>query len=215
MSSRRYLQLNAALFVALFVALFATGCGLELPTVRTPTRPDGVSDDTDNSASIADQPQDLLDDARACVQLGSPRTQAHNGLFTLLNDYRQRNGLNRLGYSRTLEQAADQYALRMFSEDFFEHVAPDGSEPADRALAAGFCDRFVGENLAYGHNQVSTAQEALTGFIDSPPHNENMLREQWDYVGIGYLEITGFDGVEYWWVQLFGTEQSEQGARAP
>jgi len=190
---------------AMLVGTFLSGCGLAFPQVRTPTRPDGSDDDH------TVLPADPTDQARACVGLGPPRSRAHTDLFNLLNAYRVDNGQGRLRYSRTLEQAADQYALRMFREDFFDHVAPDGSEPADRALSAGFCDRFVGENLAYGLNRVQSAADALDGFINSPPHNENMLRSQWDYVGIGFLEVTGFEGTEYWWVQLFGTEQEPAG----
>jgi uncharacterized protein YkwD len=190
-----------ALACAALLAL--TGCGISLPAVRTPTRPDNAGTQT------AVLTTDILGEARACVRLGAPRTVEHTQMLNLLNDYRERNGLNRLRYSRTLEQAADQYALRMFREDFFDHVAPDGSEPADRALAAGFCDRFVGENIAWGLNTIQTAEEALEGFINSPGHNENMLRPRWDYVGLGVLRVSGFEGVECWWVQLFGTEQEK------
>jgi len=192
--------------IASLLALTAAGCGLALPTVRTPTRPDGATTSPPDPTTFD---TGTVDQARACVLLGAPRTSIHAQLFNLLNDYREANGVGRLRYSRTLEQAADQYAVRLYREDFFDHVAPDGTGPADRAVAAGFCDRYVGENLAYGLNQVSTPEDALDGFIHSPPHNENMLRAQWDYVGIGFLQVTGFQGTEYWWVQLFGTEQSD------
>ncbi|MCB9849162.1 MAG: CAP domain-containing protein [Phycisphaerales bacterium] len=193
-------NLIVALALSAYTALLGA-CNIAFPTVRIPTRPDNFDTQTDILSS------DLLANARACVHLGAPRTNEHYQMLVLLNDYRAANGLNRLSYSKTLEQAADQYANRLFREGFFDHVAPDGTGPADRAIAAGFCDRYVGENLAYGLNQVTSAGQAMQGFKDSPHHNENMLREQWDYVGIGYLEVSGFQGTEYWWVQLFGTEQ--------
>lgn len=190
----------------LLLALATGGCGFALPTVRTPTRPDGLNAG-DDSSYVA---EDATDEARACISPGSPRSQRHLDMLTLLNAYRAEHGLSRVGYSRTLQQAADAYAQRLYAEDFFDHVAPDGSAPADRAVAAGFCDRRVGENIAYGLNQLGSAEAALQGFINSPAHNANMLRPEWDYVGIGYLQVTGFTGTEYWWVQLFGTDQAPE-----
>lgn len=181
----------------------AGGCGLGWDLPRTPTRPDNVDQEPN------DPPGNDDTSVRVCVGLGTPRTVQHTDMFNRLNAYREVNGLARLAYSRTLETAADRYAVRLSIEDFFDHVAPDGSTPPDRAVEAGFCDRFVGENLAYGLNNLASAEAALQGFKDSPGHNENMLRPEWDYVGIGYFAVPRFDGTgtEYWWVQLFGTEQ--------
>jgi uncharacterized protein YkwD len=193
---------NRLLF-AIIPALLLVGCGISLPTVRTPTRPDGLIGGGASSDDALDN-DDIQGTAATCVDLGPPADANQLDMLSQLNAYREANGLGRVRYSRTLEQAAQDYARRLYREDFFDHEAPDGSQPSDRALDAGFCNRFVGENLAYGLNSVATAAEAMDGFKNSPGHNENMLRARWNYVGIGFLAIPSVEGTEYWWVQLFG-----------
>jgi uncharacterized protein YkwD len=147
-----------------------------------------------------------LTPAEGCVAAGSPITPDHREMFNLLNDYRSQNGRDLLVYSTTLERAADDYARRLYQEGFFDHEAPDGSTPGDRALAAGFCNPYVGENLAYSLNQLPTAADALDRFAHSPGHDSTMLYPEWDYVGIGFLRISSDAGYEVWWVQLFGQD---------
>jgi uncharacterized protein YkwD len=179
------------------------------PAPRSPTRPAHLGSSggppvaTPTPAPAIEEPPA---EPEACVEVDDPGDSEHRGLYELVNEYRRRNGLNELLYSASLQEAADAYAERMARDDFFEHVAPEGTGPGDRALTAGFCNRYVGENLAYGLNQVATAEEAMQGFIDSPPHNENLLRTRWDYIGIGLWHRVSVDGDEYWWVQLFGDD---------
>jgi hypothetical protein len=196
---------NIAVKIVLALVAFAiAGCDAFVSPPRTPTRPDGAGDSNNGGGQVGGAGP--LTDAAECVELGPPSDIQHRDMFELVSNYRVRNGLNALTYSQSLQRAADAYAMRLYREDFFDHVAPDGSRPGDRAVAAGYCDTFVGENLAYGLNQLSQADDAMQGFIDSPGHNENMLRPDWDYVGVGYLKISGPQGDEYWWVQMFGRE---------
>jgi uncharacterized protein YkwD len=142
----------------------------------------------------------------ACADVGDPVGGPHRDMFVLVNEYRAANGLGALVYSLTLQQAADDFAEQLYREDFFDHTAPDGSEPDDRAVAAGFCHPFVGENIGYGLNQLGTAAQALEGFQASPGHNANLLRPEWAFVGIGVYHVMGPQGSEYWWVQLFARD---------
>lgn len=188
------------------IALSAAGCGLSFADIRLPTRPDSVS--LGNDPGNATDPPINASAPTSCAALGPAGDANRLRMQELINDYRRQNGLNALNYSTTLQRAADDFALRMYREDFFDHTAPDGSQPGDRAIAAGFCDAIVGENIAYGLNQLRSAEETMTGFKNSPGHNANMLRERWDYIGVGYLHITSLQGNEYWWVQLFGTNHN-------
>ena len=88
----------------------------------------------------------------------------------------------------------------MYDRSFFAHTNPDGDNPWDRAVEAGFCSPFiVGENIAAGHPSVAVVQD---GWENSPGHNANMLHESLVFVGMGYYESPF--GTKYW-VQLFGT----------
>ncbi len=193
--------------VAFFVFLLLPGCGYDWAGIRTPTRLDD-SDSSGNSSGLPDDNSIEPDGSSVpvCVSLGRASDVNRREMLNLLNQYRAQNNLGTLDYSLTLQRAADDYAERMASEGFFDHTAPDGSTAGVRVLDAGFCNEYVGENLAWGRNQVSTAAEAMQGFKDSPGHNENMLRSGWEYVGVGFYQMPTSAGMEYWWVQLFGNE---------
>ena len=126
--------------------------------------------------------------------------------FDELNAYRQASGVPTLRYSATLEEAADAHAKDMYVRGFFGHINPDGETPGERAVDAGFCHEYGGENLAYGLNAMATAAEATAALKNSPGHNENMLRAGFVTVGIGYYHVNvGLDHY-YYWVQLFAFE---------
>lgn len=200
---------RTVLAIALTLFPMLAGCSLTWQDIRLPTRPDGaISGSTGDGTTVAGDFG--AGTGASCVQLGPPGDGNRLQMFEAISDYREQNGLNRLEYSQVLQQAADEFAKQMWREGFFDHTDPDGKGPSDRALAAGFCDEIVGENIAYGLNQMTSAAETMTGFKNSPSHNDNMLNPLWDYVGIGYLQVAGLQGSEYWWVQLFGTDRNAQ-----
>ena len=156
---------------------------------------------------IAGSPVDdygyIADDARAlpppppCIENGVPRSDLHIEMFEQLNDYRIDNGLEPLIYSVKLEETADLHVTDLWQRGFFAHINPDGQNPGDRALEAGFCHKYVGENLAAGQNTPDRAMEA---WINSPSHHENLLHAEYVYVGMGYsIDNNG----RAYWAQVF------------
>lgn len=136
----------------------------------------------------------------ACASVGSPSNPAQQEMFNAVNLWRQQNGLPTLAYSTKLEQAANAHARDMYDRHFFSHTNPDGETPLDRANEAGFCttsSRTVGENIAQNQQTVAEVQAA---WQNSAGHNENMLRPDFEYVGMGYYNSP--DGP--YWVQVFG-----------
>lgn len=158
------------------------------------------------SMLVVPLPHAASDAFTEAVAIGRPHSADQAEMFELVNAYRAASGLAALHYSKRLEQAAEDYARRMYEEGFFEHQAPDGSMPPERAVAAGFAGSMVGENLAYGFNQLALAREAMVGLKNSPSHNENMLRGDWQYAGLGHFTVQTPRGEEHWWVQLFGRD---------
>lgn len=131
--------------------------------------------------------------APLCADIGEPGTNVHQALFDALNAYRIENDLAPLVYSTTLETAADAMVADLYERNFFSHTNPDGDGPGDRALDAGFCHQYVGENIAAGQDTVSQVMQA---WKDSPSHNLNMLEPDYVYVGMGYY--TDPTGRRYW-----------------
>ncbi len=137
------------------------------------------------------------DSGGTCNVIGEPRTVDHQALLDAVNLYRQENGLEPLLYSKTLEQAADAMASDIVARNFFAHVDPDGNSPVERALAAGFCHEYVGENLATGYRDVASVME---GWKASEGHNANLLHSEYVFVGIGVVRTAQGGAV---WVQDF------------
>lgn len=128
-----------------------------------------------------------------CLGLGQPRSDLHQSLLDAVNQYRAEHGLNPLIYSQTLEAEAETYVRDMSARNFFSHVDPDGHNPGDRALTAGFCHKYVGENLAAGQRSVEAVMAAWEA---SPGHNANLLDPDYVYVGVGIF-VDG-SGRPYW-----------------
>jgi uncharacterized protein YkwD len=128
-----------------------------------------------------------------CVNNGQARTTTHTQLFAELNQYRASLGLKPLVYSKTLETAADAQVQDLYDRGFFAHINPDGEDPGMRAIRAGFCHKYVGENIAAG--QVTVLQ-VMQAWKDSPSHNLNMIDPDYAYVGIGFY--TDPTGRRYW-----------------
>ena len=107
----------------------------------------------------------------------------------LLNAERARRGLRPLRADATLRRAARRHARDMAEHDFFAHEAPDGSEPHERILRAGYRDpRLTGENLAKGEREAGAPSSIVDGWMHSPGHRANILRRGFEEIGIAVLE---------------------------
>lgn len=129
----------------------------------------------------------------ACVDIGQPGAPTQLAMLEALNAYRAEQGLTPLIYSKRLEAAANGQVVDLWQRGFFAHVNPDGLGPGERAVAVGFCHKYVGENLAAGQKSVGAV---MTAWKNSPGHNENMLEPRYVYVGVSYSTDT--NGRMYW-----------------
>jgi len=113
------------------------------------------------------------------------------------NDRRTSHGLNPLAYSDHLQAIALQHSRDMAQRDFFSHATPGGDEAIDRYRRFDHADQSCGENLARVYPDCSAspeaaAREVVDGWMESPGHRENLLRERFEREGIGvYLEGDG------------------------
>ncbi|NUP40131.1 MAG: stress protein [Streptomyces sp.] len=117
----------------------------------------------------------------------------------LTNAERAAAGLPPLAPDPNLTVAAQRHSEDMVARDFYSHTAPEGSQPWDRAAAAGCRHRGIGENIACGQR---TPSEVVRGWMDSPGHRANILKPEFSHIGIGYA--TGSRAGTYW-TQLFGS----------
>lgn len=137
------------------------------------------------------------------------KSQVQKAIFEGINSYRKDSELPSLTHDSELERAAIDFARFMARTDKYGHHA-DGSTPAKRAKAAGYRYCVIRENIAYRTNTGTVTPESLTdvfvqGWIDSPPHRENILADYVVETGVG---VATDDGVTFYAVQLFGRPKS-------
>ena len=105
-----------------------------------------------------------------------------------------------LAWNAALETAAQQHSLAMANESYFAHIDPNGDLPEDRARAAGYGGRQVGENIASGQGSATTAMQ---GWLASPGHCANLMNPMFTQVGAAYgTNARSHAGV--YWTMVFG-----------
>lgn len=141
----------------------------------------------------------------------------------LVNQERLRRGLSAVTWNEDIRPIARGHSAHMGRRHYFSHNAPNGRDFNDRYRRARFScqvpagrNRYLlgGENLFLGHvvrtwtaysdgrrvvtsrhNLESLAQAAVTGWMNSPAHRDNLLNRHWRTEAIG-IEITA-DGRVY------------------
>jgi uncharacterized protein YkwD len=103
-----------------------------------------------------------------------------------------------LRLSAALSEVADRYARDMAAHHYFDHRDRSGGSPADRVRASGYREQLVGENIAFG--PLST-DDAITGWLNSPGHCENLMDARFKEMGIAYAQSRQSPRGIYW-VQL-------------
>ena len=109
-------------------------------------------------------------------------------IHKLINEERLRSVPNhpQLELQSTLIEIARTHSKYMFDEIHFSHVDKDGNGPGDRLDDGGIKYTMFAENLysSNGYRESQIADFAVSGWINSPGHYENM-KILTSYTGIG------------------------------
>jgi uncharacterized protein YkwD len=105
-----------------------------------------------------------------------------------------------LAWNANLGAAAQGHSKAMAYGNYFAHQDPDGDTAADRARAAGFRGRQIGENIAAGQGSPN---KAMAGWLASPGHCANLMNPMFTQVGAAYATDARSDEGVYW-TMLFG-----------
>ncbi|MFY8199520.1 MAG: CAP domain-containing protein, partial [Pirellula staleyi] len=117
--------------------------------------------------------------AGADVQSTTRIASVERAIVDRTNKFRKSNQLDAVQRDEHLMQAAKNFAEFMARTGKYGHGA-NGMTPAQRAVAADYDYCVVRENIAYRTNTGEVTADSLIevfvqGWIDSPPHRENML----------------------------------------
>jgi len=137
--------------------------------------------------------------------LGFATDISASDIFELTNEQRVENGLAELTLNDKLCLAAEAKARDMFLDDYWAHVAPDGTEPWDFIDEVGYVYLAAGENLAKDFNHSDAVVRA---WMDSPSHRENLLSNNFEEIGVAVVDgdLLGFETTLV--VQMFGRSQT-------
>ena len=138
----------------------------------------------------------------------SSYSQEELAFLTLINQYRQTNGLSPLLLSDMLSDASAKHDLDMGKYKFFDHTtkASDyyavGATPWDRMAASGYTyNTYLGENIAAGYG---TAAAVFQAWKSSSGHNANMLNASYKVIGIALRVVSGSPYGSYWTTDFGG-----------
>src|SRR3989344_3203097 len=123
-------------------------------------------------------------------------------LISLTNDYRKSLGLNELQPNARLTQAAVNKARDLLNKQYFAHTSPDNKKFSDWIKEVGYKYFYVGENLAIDFNNN---QDLFRAWLNSPTHKENIIKPQYQEIGLAVLEGKYNNQTTVVVVQLFGS----------
>lgn len=122
---------------------------------------------------------------------------AEDEVLQMVNAERVKNGLEVLHKNDVLTQLARLKSQDMIDKKYFDHESPTYGTSAEMLKSFGVKYQIVGENIAVG--QLS-AKEVMNDWMNSPPHKANILKEDYQDIGIG---IARDSQGRLYWTQLF------------
>jgi uncharacterized protein YkwD len=125
-----------------------------------------------------------------------PSNAIEQQVFDQINAYRQSKGLVPLAYSAVIAQQSKQHSVEMSQRGAISH---DGFEQRVEAIAQSIRYRSAGENVASNRGYADPASKAVTGWLNSPGHLQN-IEGNFNLTGIGVVQAP--DGT-YYLTQIF------------
>lgn len=101
-------------------------------------------------------------------------------VFNLVNAEREKAGVKPLARDARLDQSAQTKADDMANNNYFAHINPTTGVNGYKLIPSGLCS-YQSENI----NAALTNEEAVTEWMNSEPHRNAILDQQYDISGIG------------------------------
>lgn len=125
-------------------------------------------------------------EAKKFQVLGYATSISASEIIALSNNERTSRGLGALATSAALTQAAQAKAAHMFANNYWAHVAPDGTTPWYFMGQAGYAYIAAGENLA---KDFDTSVGVVNGWMNSQGHRDNILNTS--FLDTGVAAVNG------------------------
>jgi len=116
-------------------------------------------------------------------------SEGRSAILARINAVRKAHSLRPVELDAALNSIAQAYSERMSSQNFFAHVAPDGSDLRKRLQRAGYRYQVAAENLGIAGGALA----AHFGIEQSPGHLRNLIDARHARLGVGiaYQKLNG------------------------
>lgn len=158
---------------------------VEIETTEVPEKSEGEIVDDNTEIEIEENTEEVIDDI---IKINCSEKELE--CYNLINNYRQENGLDVLCWDDKLYEYAKIRAAE--ASISWSHTRPDGTSWKEIDP-----NTFQGENLAKGYD---TAQDAVSAWIASQGHKENILRGSFNRTAIAFYNAEN----GWFWCQTFG-----------
>jgi uncharacterized protein YkwD len=161
------------------------------PQATTPPPPTGTPSSTEfeptTSVSVTSPPASptIEPTSSSCDAIGNSAYEEQ--LLQFINDERSQAGVPPLAMQSQLRAAARVHSTDMACNNFISHTGSDGSRPADRVQDQGYSFSWIGENIFSTSNTSNAPLQAITWWMNSTPHRNNILSPNYTEIGLGYI----------------------------
>lgn len=104
-----------------------------------------------------------------------------------------------VAWNGQLQAAAAGHSQDMAEQNYFAHQSLRGTQAAQRADAAGYKWRSVGENIAAGDTSVPSV---VRGWLDSAEHCRNIMDPAYTEIAVACMARPGTTYGTYWTMVL-------------
>ena len=179
--SLRISRVSLALCAALLISIFCTGISAQTPLARPVPRLLSISSPV--NAAMRSHPSVTRAASTAVA------TAIEQRAFDLVNAGRIANGGSPLVWDAELCLMARMHSENMARQGFFDHMTPDGVDMKMRARALGIRGwSLMGENIAYNQGFDDPVAFAVTRWMQSSGHRENIVRTVFTHAGLGIAQ---------------------------
>lgn len=172
-----------------------SGCPGEIPDKpETPDKPDDSDKPAEKPFEPSEKPDTPSEKPDDSTNGSTSNNSYVNAVLTLVNKYRNQNGLASVSLDSALCGAADVRAKEIVSS--FSHTRPNGSSCFTVLAENGISYSGAGENIAYGQ---SSPDKVMTAWMNSSGHRANILNASFTKLGVGVYQSGG----TLYWTQIF------------
>lgn len=126
-------------------------------------------------------------------------------IVSLTNEERAALGEGDLTENAQLQLAAQRKADDMALRGYFSHNGPDGKQPWAWIAEAGYEYHYAGENLAV---RFVDSGDVVRAWMKSPTHRDNIVRDEYEEIGVGIAQGMYNGSSVTFVVQMFGTPRA-------